>query len=254
MGEVAAAMEFVTLNNGTQDEAGFLERLSSDLKPFYEPRLPYHNWDEHIAQGLDFIDYLCAQEKIKGNPINTFMAKIAYMGHDAGFSHDLTTPDICEKYGSKEAYSAHIISVLLQNYEVEESCIRDVQTCVIFTKMGEYLQEDLDQELSNTARAVRTADLFRVFGPYKYFVVDSFKLMEESKIYGREPVFEEFKNNTKFVLTNYLSPDFIPSGTCSIADGMKNIERFSKDSPSRLLKVVGNQANRFASLVKRESA
>jgi hypothetical protein len=35
---------------------------------------------------------------------------------------------------------------------------------------------------------------------------------------------------------------------------MKNIERFGKDSPSRLLKVVGNQANRFASLVKREAA
>ncbi len=250
MGEVAAAMEFVELNNGVQDKAGFLERLSSDLKPFYEPRLPYHNWDEHIVQGLEFIDHLCAQEKIKGNSINAFMAKIAYMGHDAGYSYDLRTPDIWEKYGSKEAYSAHIMGILLQNYGFEESCIRAVQTCIMFTKMGEHLPKDLDQQLSNTARAVRTADLFRVFGPYKDFVVDSFKLMEESKIYGRELVFEEFKTKTRLVLTNYLSPDFIPSGTCSIANAMKNIERFSRDSPNDLLKVVGNQANRFGSLVK----
>ncbi|SDU32782.1 hypothetical protein SAMN05216406_1558 [Nitrosomonas ureae] len=69
-------------------------------------------------------------------------------------------------------------------------------------------------------------------------------------MYGRETVLAEFKDRTKFVLTNYLSLDFIPSGTCSIADSMKNIERFSKDSPSRLLKAVGNQASRFASLVK----
>ena len=182
------------------------------------------------------------------------MAKVAYMGHDAGSPHDLITPDIWEKYGSKEGYSAHIMGVLLQNYGFEESCIRGVQTCIMFTKMGEHLPEDVDEELSNTASAVRTADLSHVFGPYKGFVVDSFKLMEEGKMYGREPVLAEFKNITRFVLTNYLSLDFIPSGTCSIADGMKNIERFSKDSPSRLLKVVGSQANRFASLVKREAA
>jgi len=78
--------------------------------------------------------------------------------------------------------------------------------------------------------------------------------MEEGKMYGREPVLAEFKNIMRFVLTNYLSSDFVPSGTCSIVDAMKNIERFGKDSPSRLLKVVGNQANRFASLVKREAA
>lgn len=94
-------MEFV-LNDEVQDEAGFLELLSSDLKPFYEPRLPYHNWDEHIEQGLGIIDNLCEQEKAKGNPISSFMAKVAYMGHDAGFPHDLITPDIWKKYGSKE--------------------------------------------------------------------------------------------------------------------------------------------------------
>jgi hypothetical protein len=246
-------MEFV-LNDEVQDGVGFLELLSRDLKPFYEPRLPYHNWDEHIEQGLGILDNLCEQEKIKGNPVNSFMAKVAYMGHDAGFPHDLITPDIWEKYGSKEGYSVHIMGVLLQNYGVEESCIRGVQTCIMFTKMGERLPEDVDEELSNTAKAVRTADLSHVFGPYKSFVVNSFKLMEEGKMYGREPVLAEFKNITRFVLTNYLSLDFIPSGNYSIVDGMKNIERFGKDSPSRLLKVVGNQANRFASLVKKEGA
>jgi hypothetical protein len=236
-----------------QDKVGFLERLSGDLKPFYEPRLPYHNWDEHIEQGLGIIDNLCEQEKVKGNPVNSFMAKVAYMGHDAGYPHDLITPDIWKKYGSKEGYSAHIIGVLLQNYGFEESFIRGVQTCIMFTKMGKHLPEDVDEELSNTAKAVRTTDLSHIFGPYKGFVVDSFKLMEEGKMYGREPGLAEFKNTTRFVLRNYLSRDFIPSGTYRIADGMKNIERFGKDSPSRLLKVVGNQANRFASLVKREA-
>ncbi|WP_430230579.1 hypothetical protein [Nitrosomonas communis] len=242
------------MNAELQDEARFLELLSSDLKPFYKPRLPYHNWDEHIEQGLGFIGNLCKQEKAKGNPINSLMAKVAYMGHDAGFPHDLIKPDIWEKYGSKERYSAHIMSVLLQNYGFEESFIRGVQTCIMFTKMGEQLPEDVEEELSNTAEAVRTADLSHVFGPYKDFVVDSFKLMEEAKMYGREPALAEFKNITRFVLTNYLSLGFIPSGTCSIVDGMKNIDRFDKDSPSHLLEVVGNQANRFASLVKREYA
>lgn len=246
-------MGFV-LNDELQDQAAFLKLLASDLKPFYEPRLPYHNWDEHIEHGLDIIGHLCEQERAKGNPINSSMARIAYMGHDAGFPHDLITPDIWKKYGSKEGYAAHIMGVLLQNYGFEESYIRDVQTCIMFTKMGEQLSEDVDEELGNTAGAVRTTDLSHVFGPYKDFVVDSFKLMEEGKMYGREPVLAEFKNMTRFVLTNYLSRDFIPSGTCSIVDGMKNIERFGKDSPSRLLKVVGNQASRFASLVKRKAA
>ena len=146
------------------------------------------------------------------------------------------------------------MDVLLQNYGLEESCIRGVQTCLMFTKMGEQLPEDIDKELGNTAKAVRTADLSHIFGPYKDFVIDSFKLMEEAKMYGRETVLAEFKDRTRFVLTNYLSLGFIPSGAYSIADGMKNIERFGKDSPSRLLKVIGNQANRFASLVKRETA
>lgn len=241
-------------NEEVHDEAGFLERLSSDLKPFYEPRLPYHNWDEHIEHGLGIIDNLCEQEKAKGNPINSFIAKVAYMGHDAGFPHDLITPDIWKKHGSKEGYSTHIMDVLLQNYGLEESCVRGVQTCIMFTKMGEQLPEDIDEELGNTAKAVRTADLSHIFGPYKDFVIDSFKLMEEAKMYGRKTVLAEFKDRTRFVLTNYLSLGFIPSGAYSIADGVKNIERFGKDSPSRLLKVVGNQANRFASLVKKESA
>jgi hypothetical protein len=124
----------------------------------------------------------------------------------------------------------------------------------MFTKMGEQLPENVDEELANTAEAVRTADLSHIFGPYKGFVINSFKLMEEGRMYGREPVLAEFKNTTRFVLTNYLSLGFVPSGTCNIVDGMKNIERFGKDSPSRLLKVVGSQANRFASLVKREAA
>ena len=247
-------MKFVMSNEEVHDEAGFLERLSSDLKPFYEPRLPYHNWDEHIEHGLGIIDNLCEQEKAKGNPINSFIAKVAYMGHDAGFPHDLITPDIWKKHGSKEGYSTHIMDVLLQNYGLEESCIRGVQTCIMFTKMGEQLPEDIDEELGNTAKAVRTADLSHIFGPYKDFVIDSFKLMEEAKMYGRKTVLAEFKDRTRFVLTNYLSLGFIPSGAYSIADGVKNIERFGKDSPSRLLKVVGNQANRFASLVKKESA
>lgn len=247
-------MKFVMSNEEVHDEAGFLERLSSDLKPFYEPRLPYHNWDEHIEHGLGIIDNLCEQEKAKGNPINSFIAKVAYMGHDAGFPHDLITPDIWKKHGSKEGYSTHIMDVLLQNYGLEESCVRGVQTCIMFTKMGEQLPEDIDKELGNTAKAVRTADLSHIFGPYKDFVIDSFKLMEEAKMYGRKTVLAEFKDRTRFVLTNYLSLGFIPSGAYSIADGVKNIERFGKDSPSRLLKVVGNQANRFASLVKKESA
>jgi predicted metal-dependent HD superfamily phosphohydrolase len=247
-------MKFVMSNEEVHDEAGFLERLSSDLKPFYEPRLPYHNWDEHIEHGLGIIDNLCEQEKAKGNPINSFIAKVAYMGHDAGFPHDLITPDIWKKHGSKEGYSTHIMDVLLQNYGLEESCVRGVQTCIMFTKMGEQLPEDIDEELGNTAKAVRTADLSHIFGPYKDFVIDSFKLMEEAKMYGRKTVLAEFKDRTRFVLTNYLSLGFIPSGAYSIADGVKNIERFGKDSPSRLLKVVGNQANRFASLVKKESA
>ena len=61
-------MEFV-LNDEVQDEAGFLELLSSDLKPFYEPRLPYHNWDEHIEQGLGIIGNLCEQEKAKATQL-----------------------------------------------------------------------------------------------------------------------------------------------------------------------------------------
>lgn len=247
-------MEFIKENDELLDEAAFLELLANDLIPFYEPRLPYHNWDEHIVNGIGIVDNLCQQELAEGKPINPFMARVAYMAHDAGFPHDLITPDIWEPYGSKEGYSAHIIGVLLRSYEMDEDFISGVQTCIMFTKMNEKLPEGISKELANTAEAVRTADLSNVFGPYKGFVENSFKLMEEGRIYGKTPNLQEFKKVTRFVLGNYLGYGFVSAGTCKLVDGIRNIERFSKDSPSRLLKAVGAQASRFAGLVKKDAA
>ena len=82
-------MEFIDAGNETRDEAAILELLQADLEPFYLPRLPYHNWDEHIQNGLSIVSNLTEAEKAKGNPVNSSMALAAYMGHDAGFSHDL---------------------------------------------------------------------------------------------------------------------------------------------------------------------
>ena len=65
-------MKLTVLNDEVQGEADFLKLLYSDLKPFYEPRLPYRNWNKHIEQDLlGIIDNLCEQEKAKGNPINS---------------------------------------------------------------------------------------------------------------------------------------------------------------------------------------
>lgn len=250
-------MEFVVDNGEIQDEAAILELLAGDLEPFYLPRLPYHNWDEHITDGLTIVRNFSEQEKAKGKPVNTFMAMVAYMGHDAGFSHDLAEEKGSESwqpYGSKEGYSTKIITELLTRYGCEPEFIEGVATCIMFTQMDSKLPENVSEEVACTAEAVRTADLSNVFGPYKGFVINSFKLMEEDRVYKRERDLSEFKKITKFVLTNFLSLEFIPAGTCRTVDGMKNIERFMKDSPSRLLRSVGDHANRFASLVRKDAA
>lgn len=250
-------MEFVVDSEEIQDDAAVLEMLAADLEPFYVPRLPYHNWDEHITDGLRIVSDLCEYETAHGKSINSLMAKIAYMGHDAGFGHDITDnkgEEVWQPYGSKEGYSAHIMGVLLKGYGFEDNFIDGVKTCIMFTQMGNQLPEDTDETIARTAEAVRTADLSNVFGPYKGFVVNSFKLMEEDRIYNRDRDLTEFKRITKFVLSNFLDLGFIPVGTCRSVDGLKNIDNFMKDSPSRLLRVVGDYANRFAGLVRKDAA
>lgn len=247
-------MEFVEKNNEIQDQQAFLELLASDLQPFYEPRLPYHNWDEHIVSGMEAITKVCSEAQAKGHPVNTFMAQVAYMGHDAGYPHDTINPDIWKEYGSKEAYSAHIMEVLLTTYKVSPAFIDGVRTCIMFTKMDEQLPEDIDEELANTATAVRMTDLFNVFGSYKGFVINSFKLMEEDRIYGRERNLAEFKKITKFVLTTFLDVKFLPISSCKVTDALSNVERFTKDTPSKLVRVLGSYASRFASLLNKDAA
>lgn len=247
-------VELVRANNESRDEEAFLELLAADLQPFYEPRLPYHNWDEHITSGLVAISKVCAQEAAKGKPINTFMARIAYMGHDAGYPQDLIEPEVWQPYGSKEGYSAHIMGTLLKGYGFEDDFIDGVKACIMFTKLGETLPEDISDEPRNTAMAVRTTDLYNVFGSYKGFITGSFKLMEEDKIYGRERKLEDFKNVTKFVLSTYIDKDFIPAGICRLQDGRRNIERFMSDTPKHLLKTLGEQATRFAQFLNKDAA
>ena len=244
-------MEFVQDNAEVQDEAALLELLAGELRPFYEPRLPYHNWDEHIKGGLKIVTSLCEQEKASGKPINMFMAQVAYMGHDAGYPHDLVDTTIWQPYGSKEGYSAHIMEVLLKQYDFDETFIEGVKTCIMYTKMDESLPTDLNEELLNTASAVRTADLSNVFGSYRGFVMNSFKLMEEDRVYGRIRDLGEFKKITKFVLGNFLDPSFSPAGNCKLVDGLGNVEQFVKDTPSRLLRRLGNQATRFSALLNK---
>lgn len=238
----------------TEEQRAFLELLAQDLEPMYEPRLPYHNWDEHIQNGMSQIDALAQEATEHGRPVDIFMAKVAYMGHDVGYSHDLLEPNIWQPFGSKEAYSAHIMGVLLGDYGFEESFIEGVQTCIMFTKMDETLPEDLDEVVANTATAVRMIDLFNVFGSYKGFVVNSFKLMEEDRVYGRQRSLPEFKKITEFVLTNFLSVDFLPVANCRVVNGLHNVDKFTKDSPSKLLRVLGSYAGRFAGLIRKDVA
>lgn len=160
-------MENVPVTSETRDEAAFLVLLAHDLEPLYQPRLPYHNWDEHIQTGLARIDALCDEAALNGKPVNRFMAKVAYMGHDAGYSHDLLEPDVWQPHGSKEGYSAHIMGVLLEGYGFDVKFISGVKQCIMFTKMDEALPEDLDEMVANTATAVRMIDLSNVFGSYK---------------------------------------------------------------------------------------
>lgn len=83
--------------------------------------------------------------------------------------------------------------------------------------------------------------------------MNSFKLMEEDRVYGRERSLDDFKNITKFVLSNFLSAEFLPVKNCRAVDGFQNIDRFLKDSPSRLRRVLGAYASRFSDLISRDT-
>lgn len=247
-------MESIPDTSDTRDEVAFLLLLARDLEPLYEPRLPYHNWDEHIQSGLARIDALCDEAATNGKPVNRFMAKVAYMGHDAGYSHDLLQPDVWQPHGSKEGYSAHIMTEILTGYGFDDQFIAGVRQCIMFTKMDETLPDAIDEELANTATAVRMIDLSNVFGSYKGFIVNSFKLMEEDRVYGRERNLDDFKKITKMVLGNFLSVDLLPVHNCKAIDGFTNIDRFLKDSPAKLLRVLGSYASRFSGLIGKDTA
>jgi hypothetical protein len=248
-------MEFVQMSEAVQDDRATLELFAEAIRPFYEPRLPYHNWDEHVAGSIDTLWAICDEaEAERGIHIDRLKAGIAWLGHDAGYAHDLISPQAWEPYGSKEGYSAHITGGILRSFGMEEDFISDVQSIIV---CGTKLDEEPD---TNEAIADRMTDLANIAGSYRGFIVNSFKLMEEDKIYGRERSLKEFKEITRFVLTKYLSIDFLPvdepheasGSSCFVVDARANIERFMGDTPEQLLRELGSHAKRFARLVSKD--
>jgi hypothetical protein len=239
----------------SRDTDALLELFSGDIAPFYEPRLPYHNWDEHVVGGIDDLRRICdtAYEK-RGTTVARLKAGLAWLGHDAGYGHDLLEPDIWQPFGSKEGYSVHITGELLSSYGCEPELIEDVGRIII---NGTQLDRKPD---SNEAVAVRMTDLANIAGSFQGFILNSCKLMEEDRIYGRQRTLSEFKSAAKTVLNSYLDADFVPvdsieepDGTaCFVAAARRNIERFVLATPKGLIKELGAAASRFSGLLQRE--
>lgn len=171
--------EFIPDDNFEHDFEAQVQLFALLAKPFQEPGLSYHNWDEHIVETYDKAMRLCDQCEQNGTQVNRLKVAFIVLGHDLGYSFYKKDKDVQEATGfeSKESFSAHITGELLLSMGFEDEFIADVKEGIMATKLGMPC-------LSTEAKISRLADVANTYGPFLGFFGKFLKIVKEAREVG----------------------------------------------------------------------
>lgn len=171
--------EFIPDDSLEHDFEAQVQLFALMAEPFQEPRLSYHNWDEHIMETYEMAMRLCDQCDQNGTPVDRLKVAFIVLGHDLGYSFYKKDKDVQEATGfeSKEALSAHITGELLSSMGIDDEYIADVKGGIMATKLGMPC-------LTTEAKVSRLADVSNTYGPFLGFFGKFLKIVKEGREIG----------------------------------------------------------------------
>jgi hypothetical protein len=239
------------LSSLSRDEAATAELFFNTVKPFYIPETDYHNFSEHIPEGLAEAMRLCDLAEAEGHKPNRFVVALAYIGHDPGFNHDLFSTFDSSKWETKEEYHAHITGSILRTMALEETTVHDVEKCIIGTN-ADAETTTIEEEI------VSMADVSNVASPYDNYVLKSCKFFRETVLRGADIDLTIFKATSDVVLGKYFSRikilknlDKDEEGKSFVERGYGNMSRFRAETPQMIARHLGEQAVKFTDTLLR---
>ncbi|MDD5290030.1 MAG: HD domain-containing protein [Patescibacteria group bacterium] len=161
--------------------------MDSAAKKFYNPRLPYHNFN-HALKVKDYVLKLVRRCKKYKIPVNREVVKLAALFHDAGYDQVKT---------KKEEFACKIAERELKKLGYQPKIIAEVQKTIMATKLGGPLK-------TTEQKILRAADLSGFMASYPKFVKNNKKIQQEYKLLYKKDYFP----NKKWVklLEAYLKP------------------------------------------------
>ena len=246
-------LEFLQAQGLNQDQAAQTLIFKELVWPFYEPETDYHNSHEHIEEGFLAAMSLCRKANDEGHEVDMLKVAIAYLGHDAGYNHDLFESYNPDKWGLKENYHSYITVQLLLTMGFDKTFIGDIQSCILATAVH-FECQSIEQEIT------RLADTSNVPSPYENFVLKSCEFFKESLDKGARMDLNMFRSIASQVLSKYFSGikilkdlDKDETGKSLIERGYANIEKFSRETPESIIKMLGAHAARFTNVLLSKS-
>lgn len=167
--------DFISENSETQNFEAQVQLFAFCLKPFQEPNLRYHNWEDHVLSAYSEAMRLCDRCDENSTPVDRLKVAFIILGHDSGYSHYRNSTELNEATGfeSKEAYSSHIVENVLQNMGHDQEFIDDIKLGIMATKLGEPCQ-------SIESKIARRADVANTSGPFKLFLRNFINIHREN--------------------------------------------------------------------------
>lgn len=180
------------------DFAADIVLFATALKDFQVPNLEYHNWDGHVRSS--FIEAMRLVDECEKNdtPVDRTVVAFAILAHDSGYSQN----DIVhEKYGSKEAYSAHVAEQTLLTFGKDRALIDKVKQAIMATKLGESCETIED-------RIVRRADIVNTSNSFSGVIANFLNLQKEANHTRNIRATKEVAiKQACFVIDQYISTD-----------------------------------------------
>jgi predicted metal-dependent HD superfamily phosphohydrolase len=212
---------------GKSPESLSAEIQFSPIREFYNPQLPYHNFDHVMATyaAAKRIIGHCLQENIS---VDETVVEFAVLFHDAGYDKDYKH----EGFASREAYATFLAEEVLSDRKIPESTIQKVKETILATRQqGEFT--NVEQKI------VRAADLDNMAGSYEEFRRNNLLLKQEAEMLGGKKItWSDWKRGTKNVIEYYLSQEIHLTKNYADEQGRsvfhtktrENLERFLTDS------------------------
>lgn len=199
------------------------KKMSWLAEQLYDPELPYHNFN-HALYAVEVGKDICHRCRKEGILIDEDVVVAALLFHDAGYREDHRE----KGFDSKEAYAADLANQALKKMFCPQEFIDQVVRAIMSTQHDHSF-------VTNEEKAVRAADLSGLAGTYELFLENNRKLKNESELLsGKEISIEQWKENTKKIISFYLGQDIHLTKSYEAEDGRslfhkrasENLERF----------------------------